>query len=91
MADLAGLAELLDGAGDVLDGHLRVYAVWVEQVDGVHAEPAQRAVNGGAGVVGLAGQPGLAALVVEGEPNLVTVTIWSRTGARASPTSSSLT
>jgi hypothetical protein len=44
--------------------------VLVEQVDGVGAEPPQRAVDRAADVVGLAGQPGLAALVVEREAEL---------------------
>ena len=34
--------ELADGAGDVLDRHVRVDAVLVEQVDRVDAEPLQR-------------------------------------------------
>jgi hypothetical protein len=67
VADLPGLDQFLDGAGDVLDRHLRVDAVLVEQVDGVGAEPAQRAVDGLADVLGFAGQPGLAALLVERE------------------------
>jgi hypothetical protein len=70
VADLPGLDETLDGAGDVLDRHLRVDAVLVEQIDGVGAEPAQRAIDGVADVVGVAGQPGLAALVVEREAEL---------------------
>ena len=35
--DLAGPDQLLDGAGDVLDRHVRVDAVLVEQVDVVGA------------------------------------------------------
>ena len=88
VADLAGVDEFGDGAGGVLDRDLRVDAVLVEQVDGVDAEPAQRPVDGAADVVGLAGQTGLAALDVDSEAELVVMTTWSRTGARASPTSS---
>ena len=39
--DLAGRDELLDRAGDVLDGHLRVDAVLVEQVDDVGAKASK--------------------------------------------------
>jgi hypothetical protein len=38
---LAGLDEVLDRARDVLDGHLRVDAVLVVEIDGVDAEPMQ--------------------------------------------------
>ena len=48
--------ELLDGAGDLLDGHLRVDPVLVEEVDGVDAEAAQRGVSHLADVLGPAGQ-----------------------------------
>ena len=70
VAHFARVDQLLDGAGDVLDRHLRVDAVLVEQVDGVDPEPAQGPVDGVADVVGVAGQPGLAAVVVEGEAEL---------------------
>ena len=50
VVDLAGLDELLDGAGDVLDRDVGVDAVLVEQVDGVGPQPTQRAVDGGADV-----------------------------------------
>jgi hypothetical protein len=43
--DLAGLDEVLDRAGDVLDGHLRVDSVLIVEVDGVDPEPAQGAVD----------------------------------------------
>ncbi len=70
MLDLAGVDELLDGAGDVLDRRLRVDAVLVVQVDRVGAEAAQRPVHSTADGVGSAGQAGLGALLVEGEPEL---------------------
>jgi len=44
--------------------------VLVEQVDGVGPQPAQRPVNGGADVVGPAGDAGLVAVLVEREPEL---------------------
>jgi hypothetical protein len=70
VADLACVDEFLDGAGDLLDRHLRVDAVLVEQVDGVGAEPPEGAVDGAADVLGIAGQSGLAALLVEREAEL---------------------
>ena len=42
---LAGLDQPLDGAGDVLDGDVRVDAVLVVEVDDVDVEPAQRALD----------------------------------------------
>ena len=54
---LAGLDEFLDRAGDVLDRHLRVDPVLVVEVDGVDAEPLQRAVDDLPDDVGLARDP----------------------------------
>jgi hypothetical protein len=56
---LAGLDKVLDRAGDVLDGHLRVDAVLVVEVDGVDAEPVQRAVDDLFDDLGPAGDPPL--------------------------------
>ena len=55
--DLAGLDEFLDRAGDVLDSHVRVDAVLVVEVDGVHAEPLHRAVDDLLDHLGPAGDP----------------------------------
>ena len=55
--DLAGLDEFLDRTGDILDGHIRVDAVLVIEVDGVHAEPLQRAVDDLLDHLGPAGDP----------------------------------
>ena len=44
--DLAGVDELLDGAGDFFDRDVGVDAVLVVEVDRVDAEPSQRAVGG---------------------------------------------
>jgi len=68
--DLAGSDELLDCSGDVLDGHVGVHAVLVVQVNHVFAEAAQRAVGGVRDLLRPADQAGLAALVVEPEPEL---------------------
>ena len=70
VSDLAGVDELLDGAGDLLDGDVRVDTVLVEQVDRVGAQATQRALDGGADVVGPAGDAGLVAVLVEGEAEL---------------------
>jgi hypothetical protein len=70
VADIAGVDQLLDGAGDVLDRDVRVDTVLVEQVDGVGAQATQGAIDGDADVVGPAGDTGLVAVLVEGEPEL---------------------
>ena len=70
MLDLAGLDQLLDGAGDVLDGYVGVDAVLVEQVDGVDAQPLEGGVGDPLDVLGSAGQAGLAAVGVEREAEL---------------------
>jgi hypothetical protein len=70
VAHLAARDELADGAGDVLDRHVRVDAVLVEHVDRVDAEPLQGPVDGAADRVGSTGQTGLLALLVEREPEL---------------------
>ena len=44
--DLAFLNELLHGSRHVLDGHVRIDAVLVEQVDGLDLEPLERALGG---------------------------------------------
>ena len=43
--DLAFRDQLPDGAGDVLDRHVRVDAVLVEQVDAIGPQPLQRRVG----------------------------------------------
>ena len=83
--------ELFDRAGDVLDRHVGVHAVLVVQVDHVDAEAAQRAVGGLRDVLGPAIRPVWRPWSSNRNPNFVAITTWSRTGARASPTSSSLT
>lgn len=91
VADLTGLGQLLDGAGDVLDGHLRVDAVLVEQVDGVHPQAAQGGVGDGADVLGSAGQAVLGAVGVDVEAELGGDDDLVAHRARAWPTSCSLT
>jgi hypothetical protein len=90
VVDLAGLDELLDGAGDVLDGDFRVDAVLVEQVDGVGPQATEGALDGGADVVRSAGDAVCLPFSSNANPNLVAMTTSSRTGCSASPTSSSL-
>ena len=61
----------LIGAGDVFDGHVRVDAVLVVEVDVVGAQPAQRALDGAADARRVAAQAaGRDAVLVEREPEL---------------------
>ncbi len=60
-AHLAGRDQLADGAGDILDRHVRVDAVLVEEVDVIGAEPLQRGVGDLLDVRGAAVEPGDAA------------------------------
>jgi hypothetical protein len=48
--DLAFLDQLLHGPGHLLDGHGRVDAVLVEEVDGLDPEPPLRFVRPSSGV-----------------------------------------
>src|SRR4029079_10142253 len=64
VADLAGLDELSNGAGDVLDRDIRVDAVLVEQVDDVGPQAPEGALDGGADGAGSAGDAGLFAVPV---------------------------
>lgn len=57
VAHLARLHELTDGAGDVLDRHIGVDAVLVEQVDRVGAQPAQRGIGDALDLLGAAVEP----------------------------------
>ena len=82
--------QLAHGAGGVLDRNAGVDAVLVEQVDVVDAQSSQRSFHRGRDVLRAAGQAGLLAVVVDAKPNFVAMTTWSRTGASASPTTSSL-
>ncbi len=45
MLDLALTDQVFHGAGDLLDGHLRIDAVLVEQVDAVRAQTLERRVG----------------------------------------------
>ena len=92
--DLAFLNQFLHRARHVFDGHVRVDAVLIEQVDDVDLEPLERAFDGLLDVL----RPAVQArrtrprdrLPLRSNPNLVAITTCSRNGARASPTSSSL-
>ena len=52
MRDLPLLHELLDGAGHVLDRHLRIDPVLVEEIDAVDAQALQRRLGHGLDVLG---------------------------------------
>ena len=74
--------EVADGAGDILDRHVGIDPVLVEQVDGLDAEPLQRALDRLADTLG----PAVDAAVLRrvsgsmSKPNLVAITTWSRNG-----------
>jgi hypothetical protein len=70
VAHLALLDQLLDGPGDLLDRHVGVDAVLVEQVDPVGAQPPQRVVYARADCLRAAVEPGLAAGAEEVEAEL---------------------
>ncbi|MFB9183776.1 hypothetical protein ACFFX1_37075 [Dactylosporangium sucinum] len=57
VAQLAGLHEFADGAGDVLDRHVGVDAVLLEQVDGASLQSAQRRVSDPFDLLGTAVKP----------------------------------
>ena len=88
--DLALLNQVLDRPRDLFDRHVRVDAVLIEQVDGLDPEPLERALGHLPDVLGPAvrGRRGLPSRS-NSKPNLVAITTCSRTGASASPTSSS--
>jgi hypothetical protein len=67
---LARRDQFPDRSGDLLDRHLRVHPVLVQQVNPPGAQPPQRPVHRLPNVIRPAGQPGLAALAVEGEAEL---------------------
>src|SRR5690349_23497680 len=62
MTYLPGLHQLGHDAPGLLDGHVRVDAVLVVEVDVVDAEPAQRRVARGVDVLGAAVEPDEAAV-----------------------------
>ena len=85
---LAFANQVLDRARDVLDRHLGIDAVLVEEVDGVDPQALQRSLRDLADVRRPAVQA--ARLADRLKPNFVAITTRSRTGASASPSSSSL-
>ena len=87
--DLALLDQLLHRPRDVLDGHVRVDAVLIEQIDGVDVEPLERCLRDLLDVLGPAVQARLLPVRINWNPNLVAITTCSRIGARALPTSTS--
>jgi hypothetical protein len=65
MPDLAFRDQLLDRARHVLDWHVRVNAMLVEEVDGLDTQPLQRRVAHLADVLGPAIEPDNLALLVD--------------------------
>ena len=85
--------EVLDRAGDLLDGNVGVDAVLVEEIDDIDAEALERAFDGPANLLRAAVrrmQPWSGIAGPRLKPNLVAITTLPLNGARASPTSSSL-
>ena len=72
MFDLAFLDQVPDGTGDFLDGHVRIDAVLVEQIDGLHPQPLERGFGDLLDMLGPAVQPrpAGATIRVELEPEL---------------------
>ena len=89
--DFAFLDQVLNRPRHLFDRHLWVHAVLVVEVDGLDAEPPERALGGFLDVLRPTGQVRLLSVGVELEAELVAITTWSRKGKSASPTSSSLT
>ena len=88
--DLARLDQVLDRAGDVFDRHIRIDAVLVEQVDDVGPQALERPSTARWMCSGRLFEVCCLPSSPNVKPNLVAITTWSRTGASASPTSSSL-
>ena len=70
--DLALLDQIEDGARDVLDRHIRVDTVLIEQIDRLDAQPSQRSIRDLSDVLGPAVHADLFAFAgqVEREPEL---------------------
>ena len=86
--NLALSDQLFDRAGDVLDRDVRIDAMLVEKIDTVGAEALERAIDDCLDVL----RPAVQTTVPPSmsKPNFVAIRTLSRTGASASPTSSSL-
>lgn len=66
--------QLPNRAGHVLDRHLRVHAVLVEQVDHVHAKPPQRVLHGARMSSGRLETPRCCRGGSRSKPNVVAIT-----------------
>ena len=82
------LIGILDRAGHVFDRHGEVDAVLVVEIDAVGPEALQRFLDDPPMRSGRLSNPFVPSIL---KPNLVAMATLSRTGARASPTRSSLT
>jgi hypothetical protein len=89
--DLALPDEILHGSRHILDRHVRVDAMLIKQIDGVGPEPLERGLGDLLDVLRPAISRPRCWLVTGSisKPNLVAIVTCLRTGARASPTSSS--
>ena len=70
MPHLAGLDQFFDGAGDVLDRHLRIDAMLLVDVDSVGTQSAQRFLAHALDVLGPAAQAANLAIIRHIEPEL---------------------
>ena len=89
MLDLPLRDQLLHRAGDLLDRHVRIDAVLVEEVDRFGPQPLERRLDAAPDRLRPAVEPARVSPVSSSKPNFVAITTWSRTGSSASPTSSS--
>ena len=80
--------QLLDRAGDVLDRHVRIDAMLVEQIDAVGAETLERCLDDLAICSGRLFRPPVPPSM--SKPNFVAIRTLLRIGSSASPTRSSL-
>ena len=77
---LPSLDQLLHRPRHVLDRHVRVDAVLVEQVDAIGPEPLERGLGDLLDVLGRLSRPALPVCASMSKPNLVAITTWSRIG-----------
>ncbi len=92
MPDLARRDQVLDRAGDLLDRHVGIDPVLIEEVDRFDPQALQRRLGDLLDPLGPAVQArqGFAPPGSRLKPNLVAITTLPRKGSSASPTSSSL-
>jgi len=90
---LACLHQVLHRSGHLLYWYIRINTVLIKQINDIRPEPPQRFLSHPLDVLWLAIQTTRtrSRIGINIESELVAITTWLRKGARASPTSSSLT